>query len=327
MNQLSGFVLLCLVFFVFITKTLSAVEPYRNSNFSFKNFVEKKQPLELFGRFELKSIKNEKNKVVGVKDEMLLILEGEFRMGADPKEGYQECKKYSGRCDPKWFYHEAPIHDVHLSSFYMDKYEVTQRKFQLVMGRNPSSFRGDDHPVENVKWIEANEYCKKIGKRLPTEAEWEKAAQVKNPTKYFWGNEMKSGRANFCDKNCLSDWKTTEFDDGFVNTAPVGSYAPNAYGLYDMAGNVWEWVFDWYSPDYYKQNFHKDPTGPEPDHHPLKKNPLELIYGQGERVLRGGSWSSHPFNLRYSTRAGAYFNSRYINGYGFRCAVSGPSLD
>jgi formylglycine-generating enzyme required for sulfatase activity len=185
------------------------------------------------------------------------------------------------------------------------------------MGRNPSSFKGENHPVENVKWLEANEYCKKIGKRLPTEAEWEKAAQVKNPTKYFWGNDMVSGRANFCDKNCLSDWKATEFDDGFVNTAPVGSYAPNAYGLYDMAGNVWEWVFDWYGDVYYPKSSPHDPKGPV--------DPLQSYYRLGERVLRGGSWSSHPFNLRSSARAGAFFDTTNINGYGFRCAISALS--
>ena len=90
-----------------------------------------------------------------------------------------------------------------------------------------------------------------MGKRLPTEAEWEKAARGKTVTKYYWGNEMESGKANFCDANCLYDWKAEQFNDGYVNTAPVGSYAPNEYGLYDLMGNVWEWVKDWYGPAYY----------------------------------------------------------------------------
>jgi formylglycine-generating enzyme required for sulfatase activity len=128
MNERLGFILfyficfVCFVCFVFMAKTLNAGETFWHADFSSKDYRGTRPHLKLFDRFVLKSIKNEKNKVVGVKDEMLLILAGEFRMGADPKEGYQECKKYSGRCDPKWFYHEAPIHDVHLSSFYMDKY-------------------------------------------------------------------------------------------------------------------------------------------------------------------------------------------------------------
>ena len=173
-------------------------------------------------------------------------------------------------------------------TFSMDKYEVTQKEYEKVMGNNPSEFKGSNLPVEQVTWYEAKDYCKKVGKRLPTEWEWEKAAKGGRNSIYPWGDEFESGKANICDVNCEHDWKSSEFDDGYKTTSPVGSYPPNGYGLYDMAGNVWEWT----SSDWDKEGKYK--------------------------VLRGGSWDGNPYNTRSANR---YNNGPGLRiGFGFRCA-------
>ena len=178
-----------------------------------------------------------------------------------------------------------------------------------MMGKNPSRFKGDNLPVERVLWTEANEYCEKAGKRLPTEAEWEKAARGGTDTLYPWGNEVESGKANFCDVNCKAYIKAQQFDDGYKTTAPVGSYPPNGYGLYDMAGNVWEWVSDWFDKKYYENAPRKNPKGPPKG---MKKG------------LRGGSWGNNASAMRISSRSWAH-NSR-VSRRGFRCAADATSL-
>jgi len=109
------------------------------------------------------------------------------------------------------------LKDMVINAFYMGKYEVTQREYEQVMGKNPSYFKGSDRPVESVTWYEADEYCKRVGKRLPTEWEWEKAAKGGTTTKYYRGNEVGKNNAN-CDV-CGSRWNNKE-------TAPVGSFKP-----------------------------------------------------------------------------------------------------
>lgn len=242
---------------------------------------------------------------------MALIPAGGYLAGGDPETGYKECLKHAQSCDLEWFEHEGPSYWLWIGKFYLDKYEVSQRAFEEVMGTNPSKFKGDNLPVERVLWTEANRYCQKIGKRLPTEAEWEKAAKGGKNTIYPWGDEVESGRANFCDTLCKKFIRVNHFDDGYQETAPVGSYPPNGYGLYDMAGNVWEWVSDWYSPGYYKERPHRNPKGP--------------FYGQDihvpgmKKVLRGGSWGNNAAAMRTATRSWAH-NSR-VSRRGFRCAI------
>ncbi len=167
---------------------------------------------------------------------------------------------------------------VSLNAFHMDKYEVTQEKFEIVTGGNPSFFKGKNLPVESVTWFEAGGYCKKVGKRLPTEAEWEFAAQAGTKTRYYWGKILGKNKAN-CN-GCDSPWENK-------GTAPVGSFPPNPWGLFDMSGNVWEWVAN------------------------------DQLSGKF-RVLRGGSWHDWSLYIRISLLA--LPPSYRINSLGFRCA-------
>jgi len=220
---------------------------------------------------------------------------------------------------------ESPPHTVYLDHFYMDQYEVTNSHYVACVEAgacsppsNPSSYtrtsyygdaRYDDHPVINVSWEDAKKYCEWRGARLPTEAEWEKAARGGlEGERYPWGNTFDGSQVNFCDVNCDQVQANTEYNDQYVETAPVGSFAPNGYGLYDMAGSVWEWVADWYAPDYYGTLLegYTNPTGPETG---------------DARVLRGGSWSSDEDNLRAANRYQLAPGSAFVDG-GFRCARS-----
>jgi formylglycine-generating enzyme required for sulfatase activity len=190
-------------------------------------------------------------------------------------------------------YKEESKHHVCVDNFHLDQFEVTQKAFSKVMGGNPSDFKNcDDCPVENVTWDEAANYCEKIGKRLPTEAEWEYAAREGGKkVKYGTGTDMiDEFRANI--------------DDKVGKTKPVGSYAPNALRLYDMTGNVWEWVADWFGENYYIQSPEKTPKGPT----------------EGEsRIIRGGSWKDKSYYARATQRDEDKPSTR-DNNIGFRCA-------
>lgn len=168
---------------------------------------------------------------------------------------------------------EKPAHEVCVDDFYMGKYDVTQGQWQVVMGNNPSLFKdcGDNCPVEMVSWIDAQEFISKLNKRsgekkyrLPTEAEWEYAARSGGKREKYAGSDDVDSVA-WCGSN--SD-RTTH---------PVGTKSPNGLGIYDMNGNVWQWVQDWYAANYYGKSARKNPRGP----------------GSGsDRVMRGGSWNS-----------------------------------
>jgi formylglycine-generating enzyme required for sulfatase activity len=180
--------------------------------------------------------------------------------------------------------------------------------------RNPGFPQTDDHPVVCVSWNDAQAFLHRLSRkpektfRLPTEAEWEYAARSGGKRyKYSWGNGSPSG--NIRDEalkraypQAKGQWQG--YDEGFVYTAPVGSFSPNELGLYDMSGNVWEWCQDWYEQDYYARSPKDNPAGP----------------GSGEyRVVRGGSWSAVPRGVRAANRNRGWPSDR-VCGVGFRAA-------
>ncbi|MCY3021958.1 MAG: formylglycine-generating enzyme family protein [Planctomycetota bacterium] len=197
---------------------------------------------------------------------------------------------------------ERPAHEVTLTKpFYTGKYEVTQEQYAQVMGTNPSQFKGASLPVETVSWDDGSAFCKKGSEktgqtvRLPTEAEWEFACRAGTITTYYTGDgEADPGRAAWYNANSKN------------TTHSVGQKTANAWGVYDMHGNVWEWCQDWLEE--YKPGAVVDPQGP-PD-------------GQG-RVLRGGSWSHHPGDCRSASRGGGDPGNRN-HVIGFRVVVEVP---
>lgn len=198
---------------------------------------------------------------------------------------------------------ERPVHRVCVPDFYMGKFPVTQGQWRAVMGNNPSGFRkGNQYPVENLSWNEVQEFIRKLdgmtGKkyRLPTEAEWEYAARSGGK------NQKWSGTS---DESILGQFAWYDRNSGNA-THPVGLKRPNGLFLYDMSGNVWEWVNDWYAVNYYENSPRDNPQGP-----PSGK----------KKVLRGGAWISIAANLRAARRLAASPSDR-INFFGFRLAFS-----
>jgi len=239
-------------------------------------------------------------------EEMVAIPAGCFQMG-------------SGQGDPD----ERPVHKVCISAFQMGKYEVQQKNFQAVMGTNPSQNVGADLPVDSLTWDEASDYCKKTGMRLPTEAEWEYAARAGTTTPFYWGPTVSGKEANFCDSACELNIREPRVTDGFKHTAPVGSFPPNPFGLYDMAGNVSEWIQDWMGVEknYYLVSPEKDPPGLRPDLEACMR--VDCIGAQSitYKVYRGGAWNENAGALRSANRRASHFQLR-AEGIGFRCAKS-----
>lgn len=212
---------------------------------------------------------------------------------------------------------ELPQHEVTLDSFWLDRTEVTNAQYWQCVARgecsrsslaDDSRYNGLDYPVVGVSWQDASNYCAWAGGRLPTEAEWEYAARGEAGYIYPWGNEFDGTRLNYCDTNCTYGWKDASQNDGYELTAPVGSYSPAGdswVGAADMAGNVWEWVADWYSNRYYASSPSENPTGPESGDY---------------RALRGGSWFYFRRITRAANRLNAPPDDRY-DAVGFRCVL------
>jgi formylglycine-generating enzyme required for sulfatase activity len=272
------------------------------------------------------------SKQISPKDGMWMVYvpQGNFQMGSDDGTDY-----------------EKPMHTVWLDAFWIDKTEVTNTQFEefvrqsnyqtdaevagwsyvydmastkwlKVSGANWRHPRGpssnldglENHPVTYISWNDALAYCRWAGRRLPSEAEWEKAARGTDSRIYPWGNQRPDQYLlNFADKNISLAWADKNMDDGYAFTSPVGNYPQGVspYGALDMAGNVWEWVNDWYDPNYYQQQtFWSNPAGPS-----VKSG----------RVLRGGSWADSANVTRSSFRL-AYYPMDWYAFYGFRCAES-----
>jgi len=252
---------------------------------------------------------------------------GTFTMGSPEDE--LERQDYEGQ------------RQVTVSTFYMGKYEVTQKEYQEIMGSNPSVFKGDNLPVENVSWYDAVEYCNKRsqkegltpayainknqkdlnninindnvkwtvmwnrsanGYRLPSEAEWEYACRAGTTTPFCTGDNITTSQANY---NGRYPYNNNDKGISYKKPLPVGSFEPNAWGLYDMHGNIWEWCWDWYNVDFSNE---------------AKTDPMGAFSGAG-RVVRGGSWAAPAEYARSASRVPNYPNRRY-NYLGFRLVRS-----
>ena len=239
-------------------------------------------------------------------DSMVLIPAGPFTMGTSADQALAECQKYRTDCHREWFTPEEPAHTVDVPAFYMDIYEVTNGNYQvcvtagacqpprLTSSKTHEEYYGnaefDNYPVIDVSWENATTYCEWRGARLPTEAEWEKAARGTDARTFPWGEGLDTTYANYAE---------SKFDDPIA----VGSYekGKSPYGLYDMAGNVWEWVEDWYNA------------------YPGGDPAADSQYGQTARVLRGGAWFD-PGNSIRTTYRGGLDPTHSFGNLGFRCA-------
>ena len=209
--------------------------------------------------------------------------------------------------------HETPVHSVMISQgFWMGRYEVTQAQYQAVMDADPSTFTERGRPVEYVSWIEANEFCSAVSDltgfdfALPSEAQWEYACRAGTSTRFYIG-EAEDCAEDSCLPCTLAQyaWYCGNAND---ETHPVGEKLPNAFGLFDMSGNVWEWCADTYQPNYYDGSPGVDPVN-------TSEGSL--------RVFRGGSFLGAPKTLRSAERGGHQPTLRR-NDIGFRVIVRQP---
>lgn len=257
---------------------------------------------------------------------MVYVPGGEFKMGSNYEgTAYARklCKEYLGKkalaiCTADNFGDESPAHTVTLSSYWIDQTEVTNEQYQKCVqtgvcrlpentgSHSRSTYYGNPdfayYPVIFVTREQASDYCNWTGGRLPTEAEWEYAARGPESWIFPWGNDFDGTRLNYCDVNCDAGPNDPNVNDGYAETAPVGSFPSGAswVGALDMAGNVREWVADWYGP--YTFDPQVNPAGP----------------ATGESIPRGGSWLDLPSLIRSANRGGNVpgYNRNY---YGFRC--------
>ena len=250
--------------------------------------------------------------VTAVPEDMVLVNAGGFTRGIDNTKNNN-------------FMDEAPAKMIYLSSYYIDKFEVSNSKYTefIIATDHPAPAYWDyrklnqpSQPVTGVNWFDADTYCHWANKRLPTEAEWEKAARGPAGSIYPWGNKIEYSKANFAKGKSGQKYITDS-----VDAHPDGiSY----YGAYNMAGNVFEWVQDWYSSNYYSTDETRNPIGPQ-----LQKiKNVEVISNKPEsdlkkKVIRGGSWFAPAQSITTTHRFwNDPINNSYGVGLGFRCAQS-----
>jgi len=267
---------------------------------------------------------------------MVCVPAGPFLMGSDPKR------------DPDALANEFPQHSVTLPAFWIDSTEVTNAMFTAFFqatayrtdaeqGREawvldldqqawvpqPGAFWMQPHgqgsnilglenyPVVQMSWNDAHAYCAWAGKQLPTEAQWEKAARGTDGRIFPWGDQPPTGDLlNLADRSLKVKWADSSIDDGHAYAAPVGSYPEGAspYGALDMAGNVWEWVADWYDEQYYTNSPLENPPG---------------AFSGILRAVRGGGWAGDRVSARSADRD-AYVPMKALEVYGFRCVSGAP---
>ena len=247
-----------------------------------------------------------------VPEDMVLVNAGGFTRGIDDTKTEN-------------FLDEAPAKMIYLSSYYIDKFEVSNSKYTefIIATDHPAPAYWDhrklnqpSQPVTGVNWFDSDTYCRWANKRLPTEAEWEKAARGPAGSIYPWGNELDYSKANFAKGKTGQKYITSP-----VDAHPEGiSY----YGAYNMAGNVFEWVQDWYSSDYYKLDETRNPKGPQSKETKSNKNiRTKSNVGFKKKVIRGGSWFAPAQSITTTHRFwNNPMNNSYGVGLGFRCARS-----
>ena len=236
----------------------------------------------------------------------------------------------AGRFHTTW--HEVEVYpmDLYVDTFYMDKYEITNAQYKKFIDANPQWRKGsildkyhngyyldywdgnnyptgkDDYPVTHVSWYSAMAYAAWAGKRLPTEAEWDRAARGGLVDRYYpWGNAIDPSKANY--------------DGNFDGPTPVGDYPPNGYGLYDMSGNVWEWCLD--AHKYYvtsRGRMYSDPKPIQETEITNLMHSFRKVKNSTERVLRGGSWDNFSYDVQVGRRHGLEPTFAY-GKLGFRC--------
>jgi len=235
---------------------------------------------------------------------LLKIPAGSFNMGSEDAE-----------------LDERPVHKVYLNEYYIGKYEITNAQYKKFCDTTKREYPKEpnfagiknyfekypEYPVCNISWEDARAFCAWSGLRLPTEAEWEKAARGNDGRKYPWGNEeCDAGDKYRC--NFFGNYTQYAKRDGYMYTSPVGFYSNGVspYGCLDMAGNVWEWCADWYNAAYYGQSPKDNPQGPQ---------------SGTDRTIRGGSWTNENGGIRSANRDLCWPTER-LSSFGFRVALS-----
>jgi formylglycine-generating enzyme required for sulfatase activity len=277
---------------------------------------------------------------------MVYVPAGDFKMGNTDEQieqVVQDCLERYGtpeECRKEVSGGLLPVHNVSLDAFWLDQTEVTNAMYTAFLNDHGNQsedgidwfepgagHRGivygyireeegvfktltgyEDYPVIEVSWYGAEAYCAWVGGHLPTEAEWEYAARGPDANIYPWGNSFDGERTNYCDNQCTSEWSDPNTSDGAIHWTSVGSYPSGAswVGALDMAGNVHEWVSDYWSESFRSGTIQDNPTGPE---------------SGNLRVSRGGSWFDSSYRMSAACRKGLTPSSARMHWIGFRCVI------